>query len=165
MTRMKPVLLALGAALALAAESGAADPIEASWERLRSLVGEWEGRYSEGFAARVSYRLVSNGTAIMETLESAHDDQMVTLYHRDGSSLLLTHYCSLGNQTRMRSRGLENGRMAFAYVDASNVKGADDHVMSGLVMTFNGPDRLAHEWTSRSGSREQTGRFEFQRKK
>ena len=128
-------------------------------------MGSGRGGISEGFAARVSYRLVSNGTALMETLESAHDDQMVTLYHRDGSSLLLTHYCSQGNQTRMRSRGLEGGRLVFAYVDASNVTDKDELVMSGLAMSFPGPDRLVHEWTSREGSREQTGRFEFLRKK
>jgi hypothetical protein len=159
------MVLAASAVVALVVESRAAESVDASWDRLKSLVGDWEGRYREGFAAKVSYRLVSNGTVVMETLESAHDDQMVTLYHPDGSSLLLTHYCSLGNQTRMRSRGLEGGRLVFAYVDASNVKSKDDLVMSGLVMTFPGPDRLIHEWTSREGAREQTGRFEFARKK
>jgi hypothetical protein len=86
---------------------------------------------------------------------------MITVYHRDGSSLLMTHYCSLGNQTRMRSRGLADGRLVFAYVDASNVKDSADHVMSGLVLSFPGPGRLVHEWTSRQAGKEQTGRFEF----
>jgi hypothetical protein len=164
MTRTMRALLA-STALALAAENQAADSVDATWDRLRSLVGEWEGQYSEGFTARVSYRLVSNGTALLETLESAHDDQMVTLYHRDGSTLLMTHYCSMGNQTRMRSRGLEGVRLVFAYVDTSNVKDKDELVMSGLALSFPGPDLLVHEWTSREGSREQTGRFEFSRKK
>jgi hypothetical protein len=65
----------------------------------------------------------------------------------------------------MRARGLEGGRLAFAYVDASNLKSKTDLVMSGLVMAFPGPDRLVHEWTSREGGQERTGRFEFTRKK
>jgi hypothetical protein len=163
MTRVMPVAVAL--VLALRGDARAAANVEASWARMTSLVGDWEGRYSEGFAARVSYRLVSNGTALLETLESAHDDQMVTLYHRDGSSLLLTHYCSLGNQTRMRSLGFQDGQLVFSYVDSSNVKDKDELVMSGLLLSFPGPDRLVHEWTSREGAREQRGRFEFSRKK
>jgi hypothetical protein len=90
---------------------------------------------------------------------------MVSVYHRDGSSVLMTHYCSLGNQTRMRARALEGGRLRFAYVDATNVKAPDEHVMTGLVMAFPASDRLVHEWTSKTGTMQQTGRFEFERKR
>ena len=47
--------------------------------------------------------------------------QMVTLYHPDGASLLMTYYCSMGNQPRMRSKGAGEGKLAFAYLDATNI--------------------------------------------
>ena len=53
---------------------------------------------------RISYRLVSNGTTLMETMDSGHDTSMVTMYHVDGSRILATHYCAAGNQPRMAAR-------------------------------------------------------------
>lgn len=151
------VVLALGLG-----EPVAASGPEESWNLLTSLVGRWEGTY-EGQPARVSYTLVSNGTAVMETLDSAHDDQMVTLYHRDGASLLLTHYCSMDNQSRMRAKGSERGRIEFTYVDATNLKSPDDHRMTHLVLTLRDPDHLVQEWTSKAGAQETVGRFVFRR--
>jgi len=162
------LLLALAMAAGEALVATPAGPRDPSWDRLQSLVGEWDGHYGDGTSAHVSYRLVSSGTAVMETLTTSDSDQMVTIYHRDGASLLLTHYCSLGNQTRMRERvapGTSAGRLEFAYVDATNLKSPNEHHMSGLVMRFPAPDRLVHEWTSRAGASEQTGRFEFERQK
>ena len=125
-----------------------------AWERLKALAGDWEGRSRDGAAIRVCYRLVSDGTALLETADAPDSSQMVTLYHPDGDSVLLTHYCSLGNQSRMRARGLVDGRLDFAFVDASNLKSPDDHLMSRLVLGFPAGDRLVQEWTSRAaGSR------------
>jgi hypothetical protein len=162
---MQRLGLALTVLLALGAGAPAADTRDASWERLKSLVGEWEGTYSDGSKAHASYRLVSNGTAVMETLTTSDSDQMVTVYHPDGGSLFMTHYCSMGNQSRMREKAADGTRLEFAYLDATNLKGPDDHHMSRLVMTFPAADRLLHEWTSKAGAKEQTGRFEFARQK
>ncbi len=148
----------------LAASARAAEPPEAVWQKLTSLVGEWKGTYS-GKPASVSYRLVSNGTALMETLEDDHSSQMVTLYHADGSSLLMTHYCSVGNQSRMRAQRLEGGRLDFAYLDSSNLRSPDEHRMTHLVLSFPDADHLVQEWTAKTGAQEHVGRFEFARTK
>jgi len=103
--------------LALAMAAFAAEPPNAGWEKVKSLVGEWEGT-TDGKPYRITYKSVSNGTAIMETIEGPEAAQMVTLYHPDGATLLMTHYCSMGNQPRMRSKGLDKGTLAFAYLDA-----------------------------------------------
>jgi hypothetical protein len=154
------LVLALGLALPLAA----AEKADPSWEKLRSLVGEWEG-IVEGKPARVSYALVSNGTALMESMETEDATHMVTLYHPDGPGLLMTHYCAMGNQPRMRSKGLQDGRIDFTYVDATNLKASDADRMTRLVLTFPDAGHLVQEWTSKQGSREVVTRFEFARKK
>jgi hypothetical protein len=142
--------------------AGAANP---SWEKLKTLAGVWAGRY-EGKPARVSYRLISGGTALQENLEvDADNSRMVSIYHPDGAGVRMTHYCDLGNQPRMRTAGLRDGRLDFVYLDATSLKSADDQVMSRLVMTFLADGRLVQEWTSKEGAREQTGRFEFTREK
>jgi len=158
-------ILAAVLATSLTVPAAAAEGGNPSWDKLKSLVGDWVGTY-EGQPARVSYRLVSRGTALEETLDVEVDrSQMVTIYHPDGASLLMTHYCDMGNQSRMRATGLTGGRLDFVYVDASNLKSKDDHVMSRLVLSFPGEDRFVQEWTSKQGAKEHTGRFEFTRKK
>jgi hypothetical protein len=150
-------------AVALSLPLAAAEP-PPSWDRLKSLVGSWQGTV-EGKPARLAYALISNGTALVETSETHDASQMVTVYHPDGTSLLMTHYCSAGNQSRMRAERLEGDRIAFALVDSSNVSSLAEHRMTGLVLTFRDPDHLTQEWTEKGGTEEQTGRFEFTRKR
>ncbi len=150
--------------LALAIAAFAAEPANAGWEKVKSLVGEWEGT-AEGKPYRITYKSVSNGTAIMETIEGPEAAQMVTLYHPDGATLLMTHYCSMGNQPRMRSKGLDKGTLAFAYLDATNIASPEQMRMTRLVMTFPDSDHIVEEWTAKEGAKEHTSRFTCARKK
>jgi len=153
--------LVLGLALPLATAAEKSDP---SWEKLKSLVGEWEGMVG-GKPTHATYALVSNGTALMETMETDDATQMVTLYHPDGSSLLMTHYCAMGNQPRMRSKGLKDGRIDFTYVDATNLKAPGEHRMTRVVFSFPDSGHLVQDWTSKEGAKDVVSHFEFARKK
>jgi len=135
-----------------------------AWEKVKSLVGEWEGS-AEGKPYHVSYKAVSNGTAVMETMEGPEAMEMVTLYHPDGASMLMTHYCSMGNQPRLRAKGLEKEKLAFAYVDATNIGSAEQMRMMRLVMTFPDKDHLVEEWTAKEGGKEHVSSFTLTRKK
>jgi hypothetical protein len=159
------------AALSLAASlPGAGAAPNAAWDRLKTLVGEWEGTYSgpdELGSVALSYRLVSNGTTLMETMRTGHDADMITMYTPDGAGLAATHYCSEGNQPRMRADAPSGGagRIVFRFIDATNLSGPDAIHMRSLVVTLEGPDRFRQEWTSRAGGKDQTGIFEYRRKK
>lgn len=61
------------------------------WGEMKSLVGAWRGT-AEGKPVSVTHVLVSNGTALMETLDGDHDASMVTMYTADGDTILATHY-------------------------------------------------------------------------
>jgi hypothetical protein len=147
----------------LALPVGAAETAS-SWERMKSLAGTWQGTF-EGKPARATYALVSDGTALMETLESHDSSQMVTVYHPDGPTLLMTHYCSIGNQSRMRAAKSAGDRVEFAFVDATNLSSTNEHRMTRLVLTLRDPDHLVQEWTSKAGMEEHTARFELTRKR
>ena len=152
----------LGTALALLAAAGAgATPAE--WNRIKSLAGTWKGT-AEGKPVSVTYALVSNGTALMETLDGDHDTTMITMYAPDGASLLATHYCAAGNQPRMRATGSPDGRsLAFEFVDVS---GQGTEVMRRLVVTFVDADHFRQTWTSRAADdREHSSVFEYTRVK
>ena len=172
-TTLKGALSALAAALAasavLAMEAHSAVATNPGFEKMKSLVGEWVGTVEEGgkkMPVAVSYRLVSKGTALEETLKTPEETDMITIYVADGKNLAMTHYCSEGNQPRMRAAvpaGSE--RLEFHYVDATNLSGADASHMHGLVVAFRDADHMTQAWTHRVNGQDQTGVFEFTRKK
>ncbi|MGH7152138.1 MAG: hypothetical protein ACREIU_15640, partial [Planctomycetota bacterium] len=88
-------LITLGcSALALAGD----EPKKgAPLERIKALAGEWVQVGEDGKPTTEvisSYRVTAAGSAVVETLFPGSDDEMVTVYHMDGESLMLTHYCS-----------------------------------------------------------------------
>src|SRR5438045_3890691 len=70
-------------------------------EPLKKLEGTWESS-DKDHPARITYKMSSGGSIVVETLSMMnHSDDMVTIYHSDGDRLVMTHYCSLGNQPHM----------------------------------------------------------------
>jgi hypothetical protein len=159
------IALVAGAVLAAAAPLGAADAkANAGWERMKSLVGTWEG-HEGSQPVSVTYTLVSNGTSLMESLNGAHDTNMVTMYAPDGDAIVATHYCAMGNQPRLRARpGADAHTLDFQFVDATNVT-SEETVMRRLVVTFQDGDHFQQAWTARSGGKEDTSDFVYTRRK
>jgi len=89
-----------------------------------------EGTNSAG-QVKATYTLVSGGTALMERLKSANEPEMITLYSLDGDHLLVTHYCSMGNQPQMKTATITElgSPLAFKIVpgDRDEVAGRGSH--------------------------------------
>jgi len=153
--------------LVLAAAVPAAPGTNPAWEKMKSLVGEWEGTMAHGemnMPVKVSYSLVSGGTSLMERMSGPGED-MVTMYYPEGSRVLMTHYCSEGNQPRMKATGLAGDTLAFDFVDATNVASPQAEHMRKLVVKFQDADHFTQEWTHRKDGKEETGVFKYARKK
>lgn len=170
--RIQRSIAAAFALAALAAALPAADAPNPAWTKLQTLVGDWKGTYSGPDAhgageVRVSYKLVSNGTSLMETLESGHDTSMITVYHPDGARIMATHYCAAGNQPRMAATSLGDGgrTLAFSFLDATNVTDPEGELMRSLVVTFQDPDHFSQAWTSRAKGQDNVGTFNYTRVK
>jgi hypothetical protein len=154
-TRFASSLLAV-ALLAIATSSGAeekATPASARrFEALKKLAGDWVEVGKDGKPTdkvRSSIRVTSAGSTVQETLFPGSDHEMVTMYHLDGDDLVLTHYCALGNQPRLRAEpGEDVNRIVFKFVSATNLKSNDNHHINGATLTLNGPDRFKAEWVS-----------------
>lgn len=127
-----------------------------AFEKLKTLVGEWEARDGISYGGkpiRISYKLVSQGTGVMETYTQVGVDviEMVTVYHLDGDKLVLTHFCAVNNQVRLRAEPPVEGakELRFSYVDASNLSVSNKEVMNNLVITFQDRDHFTQAWTWR----------------
>jgi len=164
-TGMYQRLLQLSILIALASSVAHAAGADAAWKQLLSLAGEWQGT-AERKTSMVSYTVISGGTALMETMKApAPEPGMVTIYHRDGDGLVATHYCSMGNQPRMRASGAspDGKSISFKFADITNLKPGGGHIKD-LTVTFDDPNHFTQEWTSAFDGKEQSAVFKWTRK-
>ena len=153
MRRVLLLVLTLGAS-GCAAELGTsskvfasqrwADDTEPAWaEMQRALEGRWQATTPENRTIATSYRVVSKSSALIETFTSASGRETLSVYHRDGRALMVTHYCAQGNQARLKATEATRERIVFTFLDATNV-GADQSVMQRLVFVLR-PDGFDQE--------------------
>jgi hypothetical protein len=139
----------------------------AAFARLKALAGEWEGKTSDGLAVRVSYEVVSGGSVLMETLKAADEPAMVTVYHIDGDALVMTHYCSIGNQPHMRAAlpATDPNKLRFDFIGGTNLGKPSDGRMQSLEVTFEDKDHTRQNWTWKQGDKQSTTVFRLERKR
>jgi hypothetical protein len=139
----------------------------ALFEQFKQLAGEWVGKIGADQEVHVKYKVTSNGSTVVETLFPDTDQEMITTIHPDGDTLVLKHYCALGNQPHMKASG-KNGdkKVSFAFTHATNLKSDKDPYMHDVTFTFVDKDTLKTEWTHyRDGKPAEKAVFELKRKK
>jgi len=136
------------------------------FEKIKKLAGEWT-RDGQGDQVAVTYKLTAQGTAVVETLFPGAAYEMMTVYHMDGKNLMLTHYCSGGNQPRMKAAPAgADGKVTFKFAGATGMKSPNDEHMHDMSMTFIDEDHVKASWTSYSGGRKSDVKeFNLTRKK
>ena len=170
-----PVLFLLLSAVAVGTlgaddkkEQPKASAKHAGLEKFKQLAGEWEGKNAaEAKEFRVKYKVTAGGSAVVETIFPDSEHEMMTVIHQDGDDLMLTHYCMLGNQPRMKAEAPgESDTIAFKFTGVSNLKSPDDMHMHDVSYTFVDKDTLKAEWTHYNKGKD-TGKvtFELKRKK
>jgi hypothetical protein len=156
-------IFVLLAALGTGAQTGAQKP----FDLMKSLSGNWEGKSSIGGSVQVSYRLTSGGVIISEMRSEVQgkSEDMISMIHMDGDRVLLTHYCSAGNQPRMQASMSPDGRtITFAFVDATNLASPADGHMDHVIFTFIDANHHTEEWHYLDHGKEMSERIDLQRK-
>ena len=124
------------AAAALAAPAGAAPsasapaavPAEDAFAQLSKLVGRWRPADRADGTLSIRFYLTAGGTVLVESWERAKGEpHSHTLYHRDGPSLIATHYCPQGNQPRLALAGRNAQGLHFTFRDATDLDPAESH--------------------------------------
>ena len=159
-------LLSLGVAMVLAADGGssASDP----FEKMKTLVGEWEADLPGFGRITSSIRLVSKGTALEETLGTPADNE-ISLYTLSDSRVLLTHVCALtpdGHVVRLRTPplGADPRVLKFLPLDSSNLHTPDAPHMRRVVVTFIDGDHFSEEWTKTERGKDTVFELKFVRR-
>jgi hypothetical protein len=121
------------------------------FEFVKGLVGTWEGtsKGMDGKEEKVSviYELTSGGTAVVEKLMPGTPHEMVSVYHKDGNSIAMTHYCALGNAPQMALKKLGDKTIEFEMTKPIGISSPKEDHMHSVKLT-KGDNTLTQEWTS-----------------
>jgi len=132
-------------------QMGAAITHTRDFEKMKELVGVWEGTADMGKGMetlKVAYELTSAGNAILEKFAVGQPHEMVTVYYDSGGKLTLTHYCSLGNRPHMEI--MKSGESAMEFVLSEKDHGLsamNETHMHALKISFDGRDHITQTWS------------------
>ena len=158
---MKTILiLALATTTAITAQ--AATTAADAFASIKKLQGEWRGpAMMKGMPPSHSvYRVTAGGSAVQETIFPGTKMEMLSVYHLDKGRLLMTHYCALGNQPRMKlnTRKSTASELVFDFDGGTNLNPRRDMHMHSLRLTLppptkSGPQKLSGTGTSWEGGK------------
>ncbi|HAM53320.1 MAG TPA: hypothetical protein DCP92_22475 [Nitrospiraceae bacterium] len=121
------------------------------FERMKELAGVWEGKADMGKGMetiKATYELTSAGNAIVERLFVGQPHEMVTVYYDFNGKLVMTHYCSLGNQPHMELMNPGDKDMTFILSEKSpNLSSVRETHMHALKFSFDNKDSFSQTWT------------------
>jgi hypothetical protein len=161
------ILFSLIAFIALAVASAFAQTdAQKGFATLKSMTGSWEGKTPDGHSAQVNFKVTSGGSAVMSEILGHNADGMISMFHLDGPNrLLMTHYCSSGNQPRMSASVSPDGKtMTFKFVDVTNLDSPDAGHMQDMVLTLVDDNHQTEEWTFVNHGKEMKEVFDLHRK-
>jgi hypothetical protein len=130
-------------------ESGAklpAPPTNAGLEKMKKLAGTWvaadkDGKPTDQVVSII--KVTAGGSAVHETLFPGQAHEMVSIYTADGPDLVLTHYCVLGNQPRMKADpNSPPNQIVFRFAGGTNLNPAKDRHMHEATLTIVSDDRI-----------------------
>lgn len=154
---------------AVAEESAKPAAVVTDFARLKSLAGEWidtTGTSAGKGEIAAVYRVTSGGSVVQETLFPGTDHEMVSMYTAAGREIVMSHYCAMGNQPRMRAPVTDSNTLVFAF-DGGGVTHPDKdmHMHNGLIR-FDDSDRIYAEWQTWQDGKpgEHKAQFTLQRK-
>src|SRR5882757_9108813 len=117
-----------------------------SLERLKKLAGTWvaadeDGKPTDQVVSVI--KVTAAGSAVQETLYPGQAQEMMSIYHRDKADLLMTHYCALGNQPRMKADpDSPSNQIRFKFAGGTNLDPAKDMHMHEGTLTFVDDDHI-----------------------
>jgi hypothetical protein len=123
-----------------------APPTNAGLEKVKKLAGTWlaadkDGNPTDQVASVI--RVTSGGSAVHETLFPGQPQEMISIYTAEGPDLILTHYCVLGNQPRMKADPQSpSNQIVFRFAGGNNLNPAKDKHMHEATLTIVGDDRI-----------------------
>jgi hypothetical protein len=166
------VVLALGSGVRGDGPQAKAPAAHPQFEKLKGLAGTWvaadkDGKPTDQVVSVI--RVTAGGSTVQETLFPGTPMEMVSVYHRDGADLVMTHYCMLGNQPRHKAdpKSAPN-QIKWVFTGGTNLDPAKDKHMHGGTLTIVDADHIefaGEAWENGKACPEHCGTMKLVRKK
>jgi hypothetical protein len=121
-------------------------PTNAALDKMKKLVGTWlvadkDGKPTDQVASII--KVTAGGSAVHETLFPGQPHEMVSIYTVDGPDLIMTHYCVLGNQPRMKADPNSSAnQIVFQFAGGNNLDPKKDKHMHEATLTIVDDDHI-----------------------
>jgi len=116
-------------------------------DRVKTLAGTWESTGPEGTAVASVFTVCSGGSAVREVMMPGTPSEMTNMYTMDGATMVMTHYCAMGNQPHMRAHAGSDPKVIRLESDGvSDLKTAQESYMGAVTFTFVDADHLKADW-------------------
>ena len=150
-----------------------AGPTNAGLEKMKKLVGTWvkadkDGKPTEEVVSVI--KVTAGGSAVHETIFPGQPHEMVSLYTVEGPDLVMTHYCMLGNQPRMKAdaKSAAVNKLDFQFAGGGNLDPKKDKHMHAATLTIVDADHIELEgigWENGAPAKEMCNGMKLVRKK
>jgi hypothetical protein len=108
----------------------------AAFERMRLLVGKWSADSPMMGRMNTEFRLIAGDSVVEERFAEGTPMEMLSLYHDVNGKLMMTHYCMLRNQPRMKLVKSTADSLTFDLAPTPGLNAAKDKHMHGATYTF-----------------------------
>ena len=120
-------------------------PTNAALETMKKLAGTWlladnDGKPTDQVASII--KVTAGGSVVHETLFPGQPHEMISVYTVESGDLIMTHYCVLGNQPRMKADPKAPNQIVFRFAGGANLDPKKDKHMHEATLTIVDQDRL-----------------------
>ena len=120
-------------------------PGSAEFERMKTLVGTWQGKTDMGqgpIDISITYRLLAGGSVLEERVFAGTPHEMLTMYYDKGGKLAMTHYCMFGNRPGMLLKSADEKTLKFDFDELCGIDPKKESHMHSLTITFENADTI-----------------------
>ena len=111
-----------------------------AFNQMKRMLGEWKGKLYQQSGAVVdtysSFRLVSNGNSIIETLIEDGVEMFTTYSDKDGE-LVIKHYCALGTEPMFTVASLDENSIKLISDPTPGYHPEHHNFVNTMAWTFN----------------------------
>lgn len=128
-----------------AADAPQPKPSSPEFERMKTLVGTWQGKVDMGqgpIDMTSQYRLLAGGSVLEERCFAGTPNEMVTMFYVKEGKLAMTHYCMLGNRPGMIFKSSDAKTIKFDFDKSCGINPKKESHMHALSITFDDADTI-----------------------
>ena len=123
-------------------------------EKIKALAGDWTGTVAHGAGPNagkkedttVSYRVTSNGSAVVETIFEGTPMEMTSVYYDRDGKLAMTHYCAVANRPLLSLTKESKSDIVLSYLSGEELDPKKDMHISGLEIELKGTNQMVQRW-------------------